>query len=180
MYCRWLCNRVSLLKLSYAPSSPLPLPPSPLPLLPYPLCMHWPRGACAAGSEKVSANQEIHNYYEEVSTHIKYKLNEFKGLTAAWQQTQNASKAVDEARADLLHAHEEVSSKLTLSRDRLQQSSCVVFSGCFRILLQSYLRLKSSANGHPGFLGCHSDDLLMSREIWQPFRASMIQGVATL
>ena len=99
-------------------------PPFPPPLSPL---VHacWPWGACVAGSRTVSANQEIHNYYEEVSTHIKYKLNEFKGLSAAWQQTQNANKAVDQAQALLLHAHEQVSSKHTLSHETLQQQNCV-------------------------------------------------------
>ena len=81
---------------------------------------HW----CGAGSKTVSDNQEIHNYYDEISTHIKYKLNEYKGLTAAWQQTQNASSTVDETQATLARAHEEVSSRVMLIRVNLQQSGC--------------------------------------------------------
>ena len=55
---------------------------------------------CGGAVQKtVSPNQEIHNYYEEVSTHIKYKLTEFKGLTAAWQTQQNALAAIETAEA---------------------------------------------------------------------------------
>ena len=59
-------------------------------------------------SHSVGPNQEIHNYYDEVSTHIKYKLSEFKGLTAAWRQHQAADVAVGQATAVLAHAEEEV------------------------------------------------------------------------
>ena len=61
-----------------------------------------------AVSQSVNPNQEIHNYYEEVSTHIKYKLTEYKGLTAAWQQHQDANTAVEQATSALTHAEEEV------------------------------------------------------------------------
>ncbi len=61
-----------------------------------------------AVSQSVSLNQEIHNYYEEISTHIKYKLTEYKGLTAAWQQHQDADSAVAQATSALTHAEEEV------------------------------------------------------------------------
>ena len=64
---------------------------------------------CCAVTRAVSDNQEIHNYYDEISTRIKYKLSEYKGLAAAWQLTQAASSAVEEAQAALSHAHEEVS-----------------------------------------------------------------------
>lgn len=66
------------------------------------------RCLCVAVSQTVGPNQEIHNYYEEVSTHIKYKLSEFKGLTAAWRQHQDADTAVEQATAALAHAEEEV------------------------------------------------------------------------
>ncbi len=61
-----------------------------------------------AVSQSVSPNQEIHNYYEEISTHIKYKLTEYKGLTAAWQQHQDADTAVEQATSALTRAEEEV------------------------------------------------------------------------
>lgn len=64
---------------------------------------------CGAGTRAVSDNQEIHNYYDEISTRIKYKLSEYKGLSATWQQTQAAGSVVEEASAALSHAHEEVS-----------------------------------------------------------------------
>lgn len=57
----------------------------------------------------VSPNQEIHNYYEEISTHIKYKLTEFKGLTSAWQQQQSAVAAIQQAEAAVLASLNEVS-----------------------------------------------------------------------
>ncbi len=63
---------------------------------------------CDAVTESVSPNQEIHNYYEEVSTHIKYKLNEHKSLAAAWQQHQDADAAVVQAAAALSQAEEGV------------------------------------------------------------------------
>ncbi|DBA94055.1 TPA: hypothetical protein ACH3X1_001704 [Trebouxia sp. C0004] len=59
-------------------------------------------------ARSVSPNQEIHNYYEEISTHIKYKLTEYKGLTAAWQQHQDSDTAVQQATLALIHAKEEV------------------------------------------------------------------------
>ena len=59
-------------------------------------------------AQSVSPNQEIHNYYDEISTHIKYKLNEFKSLTAAWRQHQEADAAVEQATAAVSRAEEEV------------------------------------------------------------------------
>ena len=63
---------------------------------------------CHTVEQTVSANQEIHNYYEEVSTHIKYKLTEHKGLTSAWQQQQHAATAVQAAEAAVLASLNEV------------------------------------------------------------------------
>ena len=63
---------------------------------------------CHTVEQTVSANQEIHNYYEEVSTHIKYKLTEHKGLTSAWQQQQHAAAAVQAAEAAVLASLNEV------------------------------------------------------------------------
>ncbi len=66
-----------------------------------------------AVSRSVSPNQEIHNYYEEISTHIKYKLTEYKGLTAAWQQHQDADTAVEQATSAVTHAEDEVCISIT-------------------------------------------------------------------
>ena len=69
--------------------------------------LHFTLCGCAV-QKKVSPNQEIHNYYEEVSTHIKYKLTEFKGLTAAWQTQQNALAAIETAEAAVHASLDEV------------------------------------------------------------------------
>ena len=61
-----------------------------------------------AVSKKVTLNQEIHNYYEEVSTRIRHKLNEFKGLSAAWSAYQQAEADIVQAAADLSDAEEQV------------------------------------------------------------------------
>ena len=70
------------------------------------LCCQLPW--CDAVSRSARDTQEIHNYYDEISTHIKYKLHEYKGLAAAWQRQQDALGAVGQAQAALSLAHREV------------------------------------------------------------------------
>lgn len=64
----------------------------------------WP-----AVHNTVSPHQEIHNYYEEVSTHIRYKLQQYQSLTAAWHKAQQANADVQSAEAAVLQALQEVS-----------------------------------------------------------------------
>ena len=68
----------------------------------------WQFKVAVAVSQTVSADQDIHNYYDEVSTRIKYRLNDCKGLRAAWDTQQQAEAAIAQAQADLSCAQDQV------------------------------------------------------------------------